>query len=81
MSNLIIFLLIGAIAGWAAGKLMRGGGLGPIGNIALGIVGSYVGGHVLGWFGVYAYGLVGRILTAIVGAVIVLAVVGLFKKD
>jgi len=83
MEDLIIFILIGAVAGWAAGKLMRGGGLGPVGNIALGIVGSYVGGHVLGWIGIYSYSfsIIGRIVTAIIGAVIVLAVVGIFKKD
>ncbi len=81
MTGLIVTLIIGAIAGWLAGKIKKGGGFGALGNIGLGLIGGFVGGHILGWFGIYTYGMVGRIVTALIGALIVLWVVGLFKKN
>ena len=79
--GLIILLVVGAIAGWIAGQIMRGGGFGMIGNIALGIVGAVLGGYVLGQLGVSLMGgLIGRFIQAIIGAVILLGIVGLMKK-
>lgn len=77
---LLIFLAIGAVAGWLAGALMRGGGFGLLGNIVVGIVGAVVGGSVAGFLGISAGGLLGSIATATAGAALLLFIVGLFKK-
>ncbi len=52
ITNLIIFLAIGAIAGWLAGNLIKGGGFGLMGNIVVGVIGAFVGGFVFGLFGI-----------------------------
>jgi uncharacterized membrane protein YeaQ/YmgE (transglycosylase-associated protein family) len=79
--SLIAFLLIGAVAGWLAGLLMRGGGFGLLGNIVVGIVGAFIGGFLFGLVGLSAgSGLIGSLITAVVGAAVLLFVVGLFKK-
>ena len=79
---LISFLLIGAVAGWLAGMWMRGGGLGPLGNVMVGIGGSFVGGFLFGLapFTVEV-GLVGAPITAAIGAAVLLFVVGLITRD
>jgi uncharacterized membrane protein YeaQ/YmgE (transglycosylase-associated protein family) len=78
--GLIIFLAVGAIAGWLAGILMKGGGFGLIGNILVGIVGAFVGGFVFSFLGLsVAGGVVGSIITATVGAVVLLAIVRVLK--
>ena len=76
---LIIFLIIGAVAGWLAGQIMRGGGFGLIGNIIVGIVGAFVAGWLLPGFFPLG-GIVGSIIHAAIGAVIVLFVVSLIKR-
>ncbi|MFW5443786.1 MAG: GlsB/YeaQ/YmgE family stress response membrane protein [Methylococcaceae bacterium] len=78
---LLIFLAIGAIAGWLAGTLMKGGGFGLLGNIIVGILGAIVGGYVFGMLGIAAGGgLIGSIITATVGAALFLFIVKLIKK-
>ena len=80
-TSLIGFLLIGAVAGWLAGLLMRGGGFGLLGNIVVGIVGAFVGGFLFGMVGISAGGgMIGSLVTAVIGAAVLLFVVGLFKK-
>lgn len=81
LEALIIFLIIGAIAGWLAGQIMAGGGFGLIGNIVLGIVGAFVAGWLLPRLGFYLGGTyIADIINALIGAVIVLFVVGLVKR-
>ena len=80
VTELVIFLAIGAVAGWLAGTLMKGGGFGLLGNIVIGIIGAVVGGFVFGLLGVTAGGLLGSIITSTAGAVILLFVVRLFKQ-
>lgn len=80
IQGLIIFLAIGAIAGWLAGTIMKGGGFGLIGNIVVGIVGAVVGGFVFGFLGISTGGLIGSIITATVGAVVLLAILRVIKK-
>lgn len=80
LTNVLIFLAIGAVAGWLAGQLLKGGGYGLVGNIVIGIIGSVVGGHLLGFFGVAFGGLVGSIATATIGAVALLYLIGLIKR-
>ena len=78
--GLIIFLLIGAVAGWLAGVIMKGGGFGLVCNIVVGIIGSLIGGWLFGLLGIGAGGLVGSIIAAVVGAIILLAIIRLIKR-
>lgn len=79
--NIVIFILIGAIAGWLAGNLMRGGGFGLLWNIILGIVGAFVGSWLFGLLGIHLLsGWLNTLVEALIGAVLVLFVVGLFKR-
>lgn len=77
---LLVFLAIGAIAGWLARNILKGGGFGIPGNIVIGVVGAVVGGWAFGLPGIEAGGLIGSIITATNGAVILLAVVGFLKR-
>ena len=79
-NSIIIMLVIGAVAGWLAGKIMKGRGFGVIGNIIVGIVGAILGGFIFGLIGIAASGLVGSLITATVGAVVLLFIVNLIKK-
>ncbi|MGD9020420.1 MAG: GlsB/YeaQ/YmgE family stress response membrane protein [Lysobacterales bacterium] len=78
--DLILFLIIGAVAGWLAGTLMKGGGFGLLGNIVVGIVGAMIGGWLFGFLGIAAEGMIGSLITAVIGAVVLLFIVGLIKK-
>jgi uncharacterized membrane protein YeaQ/YmgE (transglycosylase-associated protein family) len=78
--NLIIFLVIGALAGWLAGVIMKGGGFGVIGNIIVGILGAFVGGWILPKLGIAIGGDFGGFITAVIGAVILLFIAKLIKK-
>jgi uncharacterized membrane protein YeaQ/YmgE (transglycosylase-associated protein family) len=80
LSALIWWIVVGLIAGWAAGKIMKGGGYGTIMDIVLGIVGGVVGGWLLGIFGIHGGGLVGSILVAIFGAVVLIWLSRMIKK-
>ena len=80
ITGLIIFLAIGALAGWLAAKLMKGGGFGLPGNIVVGIVGAVLGGFVFGLLGITATGLIGSIVTATAGAVLLLFIVDAIRK-
>lgn len=81
VESLLVFLLIGGVAGWLAGKLMKGGGFGVMGNIVVGVIGAFIGGFVFGAVGIRADGIIGSIVIATVGAGILLFVVGLIKKN
>lgn len=78
--GLIAFLIIGAVAGWLAGKLMKGSGFGLLGNIVVGIVGALIGGFVFGLLGISAGGFIGSLVMATIGAVLLLYIVRLLKK-
>lgn len=78
--SLLAFLIVGLIAGWLAGMIMRGGGLGFIGDIVVGLIGAVIGGYLFSALGVYSGdSWIGWILTALVGSVILLLVVNLFS--
>jgi uncharacterized membrane protein YeaQ/YmgE (transglycosylase-associated protein family) len=79
--GIIIWLIIGAIAGWLAGTLLRGGGFGLIGDIIVGIIGAVLGGWLAGVLGLHlASGVVSAIITATVGAIILILVVRVIKR-
>jgi uncharacterized membrane protein YeaQ/YmgE (transglycosylase-associated protein family) len=78
---IIIWLVVGAIAGWLAGVIVSGGGFGLIGDIVVGIIGAVVGGWLLPRLGIFiGGGFIGAIINALIGAVIVLLVVRLVKR-
>ena len=79
-TGLIAFLVIGLVAGWLGGNFMRGGGLGLVGNLVVGVIGAYLGGFIFSAMGISAGGLIGSLVTATVGAIALLLVIGLFKK-
>jgi len=77
----LYFIIIGAIAGWLAGKVMKGGGFGLLMNMVLGIIGGVVGGWVFGVLGISTEGgLLGSLITSVVGAILILFVARLIKK-
>ncbi|GAA3573049.1 GlsB/YeaQ/YmgE family stress response membrane protein [Snuella lapsa] len=79
--SLLYALLIGAIAGWLAGKLMKDGGFGVLFNIVLGIIGGIVGSWAFKTLGVsLSGGVIGDIITGAIGAIIILFIAGLLKK-
>lgn len=78
--NLIIFLVIGAIAGWLAGVVMKGRGFGVVINMVVGVLGAYFGGWLLPSLGITFGGEFGGFITAFIGAVVLLALIGLVKK-
>lgn len=78
---LLIWLLIGAIAGWLAGTVVRGGGFGLPGDIIVGIVGAVIGGWLFGQLGIFvAAGILGAILSATVGAIVLLLVIKVLRR-
>jgi uncharacterized membrane protein YeaQ/YmgE (transglycosylase-associated protein family) len=81
LQAIIIWLIIGAIAGWAAGQIMKGYGFGLLGNIVVGIVGAVIAGWLLPRIGIFVFGgIVAEIINAIIGAVILLLIIGLVKR-
>lgn len=80
LGALLVFLAIGAVAGWLAGKLMRGGGFGLLGNMVVGIIGAVLGGMLFDLLGISTHGLLGGIITATVGAMLLLYLVRLAKR-
>jgi uncharacterized membrane protein YeaQ/YmgE (transglycosylase-associated protein family) len=79
--GIIVWLVIGAIAGWLAGRLVKGGGFGLIGDIVVGIVGALIGGWLAGVLVIsIGSGLIASVITAIIGAVILLVIVRAIKR-
>jgi uncharacterized membrane protein YeaQ/YmgE (transglycosylase-associated protein family) len=78
--SLLWTLIIGAIAGWLAGTLVKGRGFGLIVDIIVGIVGAFIGGWVFGLLGLSAWGLLGQLCMATVGAVILLVIIKAIKS-
>ena len=81
MMEFIWFILIGLVAGWLAGQLMKGGGFGVIGDIVVGVVGALLGGFLFRSFGVsWGGGLLGAIIVATIGAIVLIFVLRLIKR-
>jgi uncharacterized membrane protein YeaQ/YmgE (transglycosylase-associated protein family) len=78
---ILIILLVGLVAGWLAGQLVRGGGLGLVGDIIVGIVGAFIGGWLLPKLGIsIGVGLVSAIISATIGAIVLLVVLRLIRR-
>ena len=79
--GIIAWLVIGAIAGWLAGQVVKGGGFGLIVDIIVGIVGAVIGGFLAGVLGISTGGgIIGSIIVAFIGAVILLVILRLIKR-
>jgi uncharacterized membrane protein YeaQ/YmgE (transglycosylase-associated protein family) len=79
--SIIIWLIVGAIAGWLAGMVVKGGGFGLIGDIIVGIIGAFIAGWLLPQIGiVIGGGFIGAIINAFIGAVILLIILRLIKR-
>ncbi len=84
IESILIWVVLGAVAGWLAGNIMKGRGFGLMGNIIVGIVGSFVGGWLGGLLGVSGAATGGfsiaSVITAVIGAIVLLFIVGMVKK-
>jgi len=81
LEALIIWLVVGALAGWIAGLIVKGYGFGLIGNIVVGIIGAVIAGWLLPKLGiVIGSGFVASLINAIIGAVILLVIIGLVRR-
>lgn len=80
MIYLLWVIVIGILAGWIAGKIMRGRGFGLLGDLIVGVIGSLLGSFIFGLLGLGAYGLLGRLVVAVIGAVILLWLIRLIKR-
>jgi uncharacterized membrane protein YeaQ/YmgE (transglycosylase-associated protein family) len=79
--SLIIWLIVGAIAGWLAGMVVKGGGFGLIGDIIVGIIGALIAGWLLPQIGLMiGGGIIAQIINAFIGAVILLIILRLIKR-
>ena len=79
--SLIVLLIVGAIAGWLAGKIVKGYGFGLIGNIVVGVIGAFIGGWLFPSLGLWDIpGIVGVIVSATLGAIILLVIIGLIRR-
>jgi uncharacterized membrane protein YeaQ/YmgE (transglycosylase-associated protein family) len=78
-SSILMFLLVGLIAGWLAGKIMKGG-YGLIGDLIVGVGGAFLGGWIFGLLGLSSSGVLGSLLTALVGAIVLIAVLRVIKR-
>jgi uncharacterized membrane protein YeaQ/YmgE (transglycosylase-associated protein family) len=81
VQSIIIWLIVGGVAGWLAGMVVKGGGFGLIGDIIVGIIGAFIAGWLLPRLGILiGGGIVGAIINAFIGAVILLLILRLIKR-
>lgn len=81
VESILVFLVVGAVAGWLAGQIVKGHGFGLVGNIVVGIVGAFIAGWLLPTIGLsIGGGIIAAIINALVGAVILLVLIGLIKR-
>jgi len=81
VEGIILWLIIGAVAGWLAGKIVEGAGFGLIVDIIVGVVGAFIGGWLAGVLGIdIGGGLIGSLIVAVIGAVVLLLVLRFIKR-
>lgn len=78
--SFVWFILIGICAGWLAGRIMKGGGFGLVGDLIIGVIGAILGGFLFGMLGLTATGMLGSLITATVGAIVLIAILHTIKK-
>jgi uncharacterized membrane protein YeaQ/YmgE (transglycosylase-associated protein family) len=81
IESLIVFIIVGAVAGWLAGLIVKGMGFGLLGNIVVGIVGAFIAGYLFPAIGIsIGSGIISAIIHSTIGAVILLVLIGLVKR-
>jgi uncharacterized membrane protein YeaQ/YmgE (transglycosylase-associated protein family) len=80
MMPFLWFILIGACAGWLAGQILKVGGFGVVGNIIVGVIGAVLGGLLFGLLGFTATSLLGQLISATVGAIVLLILLQKFGR-
>jgi uncharacterized membrane protein YeaQ/YmgE (transglycosylase-associated protein family) len=81
IDSIVVWLIVGAIAGWLAGLIVKGGGFGLLGNIVIGIIGAVVAGWLLPFLGIHlGSGIIAAIIDSAIGGVIVLVIISLIKR-
>jgi uncharacterized membrane protein YeaQ/YmgE (transglycosylase-associated protein family) len=80
ITYLVVYLIIGGLAGWCAGVISKGSGFGVLGNIIVGIVGSFLGGLCFRLLGIIALGFLGEFIFAVIGALLFLWLLRFIKK-
>ena len=81
LESILIWLIVGAVAGSLASQVVKGGGSGPVGNIVLGIIGAFVGGWLFAQLGIFIIsGLIGTIIAATVGAIVLLLIIRTLRR-
>lgn len=78
--GILYWLIVGGIAGWLAGQVMKGKGFGLVGNILIGLVGGVIGGYAFNVLGLSASGTIGNIIVSFVGGVILVAVMNAIRR-
>ncbi|MBU0784709.1 MAG: GlsB/YeaQ/YmgE family stress response membrane protein [Gammaproteobacteria bacterium] len=79
--SLLVFLIVGIVAGWLAGLLVKGGGFGLLGDLVVGVIGAFVGGYIFNSLGVSSGGgLIGSIVVATIGAIVLLVLIRFIKR-
>ena len=85
LTGILIWIILGAVAGWLAGQIVKGHGFGTVGNIVVGIIGSFLGGWLGGELGIAGTTTGGfslpSIITAVLGAIVLLFLIGLIKRS
>jgi len=80
MDDLIFYIVIGLIAGWLAGRIMKEPHLGLVGNLVVGVIGAIIGAYIFEFFGIAVGNLIGSLVSAVVGAVILLYAIQLLRR-
>jgi uncharacterized membrane protein YeaQ/YmgE (transglycosylase-associated protein family) len=79
-TGLIVFLVVGLIAGWLASKIVEGTGLGLVGDLVVGVIGAFIGGWLLTQLGVaVGAGIIGAVISALIGAIVLLVIIKLIR--
>lgn len=78
--NLILFLVVGLVAGWLAGRIMKGKGFGLVGDLVVGVIGAFIGVWLFGLLGISSGGILGLLIAALVGALVLLYLIRMVKR-
>ena len=80
-SGILVLLLVGLVAGWLAGQIVRGRGFGLVGDLVVGVIGAFIGSWIFGALGIFiGMGLIGAVISATIGAVILVAIIRLVRR-